>query len=44
MGYVIKDLKSAMKLYEENNWRSFDVTNRAIEESASRILEDTGNM
>jgi len=40
MAYVMKDLKSAMALYEERDWKSFDVTNKAIEESASRILEE----
>ena len=39
MGYVTKDLKSAMDLYKSQGWESIDVSNRAIEDTASRVME-----
>jgi hypothetical protein len=37
--YVLSDLKSAVDLYKANGWASIDVSNRAIEDSASRVLQ-----
>ena len=36
---VEQELASARRLYRERGWRSVDVTGRAVEENAARILE-----
>ncbi len=45
MGHILAELEEAEKLYRRGGWHVIDVTNRAIEESASSIiqrLEDAG--
>lgn len=38
MGYILAELERAEKLYRSNRWPVIDVSNRAIEETASFIL------
>jgi len=37
--YVMADLKSAVELYEKMGWANIDVSNRAVEDTASRVLQ-----
>jgi len=37
--YLLKDLQSARKLAQEHNWTEIDVTGRAVEETATIIVE-----
>jgi regulator of PEP synthase PpsR (kinase-PPPase family) len=36
---VVEELRHARRLIRENGWRSVDITGRAVEENAARILE-----
>jgi regulator of PEP synthase PpsR (kinase-PPPase family) len=37
--YLLKDLKNARALAEQHNWTAIDVTGRAVEETATIIVE-----
>jgi len=38
--YVMADLKSAVDLYKNMGWANIDVSNRAVEDTASRVLQE----
>jgi regulator of PEP synthase PpsR (kinase-PPPase family) len=37
--YVLAELQRARRLFRERGWRVVDITNRAVEENAARIIE-----
>ena len=39
---VLSEIASARRLFRHQGWRTLDVTGRAVEENASRILELLG--